>query len=534
MKHINTSTIAIIILYITLLCCNNNVIQTTHALEATFTPNPEDSIENGGDGGPLPVSMQQRKQLLELEAAIINSQDPAATLNHVAQQNNMSQEELAGMLERNHKDLQESGQLEGMMGEVNASLAAQQQGSRSMAGSLPRRIVSLITSIILALIRTASVQISKNPKQSTLLFILLTATLLSIYNAPKNGIVISHSGVFPPFCRGHTTLLEPPIDYLERYSVQSYERNCGWISSLPEATNKQKKKKSKSNKQVGGVGMTSSLDIDTSNVDEGEITVNTNRRMDGYALIATASTLLTIDETDAEDEELQLEEIDCMHESIKAIIEERKFTEFIPGKDARSLKFKSFLIEEDMSEGAIFSMKLLGDFGRYGLQPLCISYEIDNDDDSDEEEDESTSSPMTHCVAFHTLTGGHFDGELQFLVQETTEGDVISVTLAIPKGGRSPSTRLAESMVSSLTSSIAQSAHIRTKQTLARRSQSKSYRTQATSRAKKKRHMRYEQEKLQEEMAAERKRKWKRNNKDVGRYRPTGCRGPSGGPKFGF
>ena len=75
--------------------------------------------------------MQQRKQLLELEAAIINSQDPGATLNHVAQQNNMSQEELAGMLERNHKDLQESGQLEGMMGDVNASLAAQQQGGGS-------------------------------------------------------------------------------------------------------------------------------------------------------------------------------------------------------------------------------------------------------------------------------------------------------------------------------------------------------------------------------------------------------------------
>ena len=56
MMHINTSTIAIIILYITLLCCNNNVIQTTHALEATFTPNPEDSIENGGDGGPLHVN----------------------------------------------------------------------------------------------------------------------------------------------------------------------------------------------------------------------------------------------------------------------------------------------------------------------------------------------------------------------------------------------------------------------------------------------------------------------------------------------
>ena len=78
----------------------NNCISPIAAIEASFTPNPAYSIENGGDGGPLPVSMAQRKQLLELEAAIVNSQDPTATLSHVAQQNGMSQEELAGMLER--------------------------------------------------------------------------------------------------------------------------------------------------------------------------------------------------------------------------------------------------------------------------------------------------------------------------------------------------------------------------------------------------------------------------------------------------
>ena len=33
------------------------------AIEATFTPNPADSAENGG-AGPLPQSLEQRKQLL--------------------------------------------------------------------------------------------------------------------------------------------------------------------------------------------------------------------------------------------------------------------------------------------------------------------------------------------------------------------------------------------------------------------------------------------------------------------------------------
>ena len=36
-----------------------------------------------------------------------------------------------------------------------------------------------------------------------------------------------------------------------------------------------------------------------------------------------------------------------------------------------------------------------------------------------------------------------------------------------------------------------------------------------------KRHLRYKQERLQEEMAAERKRKWKRNNPDAGHYQPS-------------
>ncbi len=54
-------------------------------------------------------------------------------------------------------------------------------------------------------------------------------------------------------------------------------------------------------------------------------------------------------------------------------------------------------------------------------------------------------------MAYHTLTGGHFDGELRFLVEETTKEDsgavVVSVTLAIPNGGWAPPMRLANVMV---------------------------------------------------------------------------------------
>eukprot|EP00584_Thalassiosira_punctigera_P000553 CAMPEP_0172526972 /NCGR_PEP_ID=MMETSP1067-20121228/1791_1 /TAXON_ID=265564 ORGANISM="Thalassiosira punctigera, Strain Tpunct2005C2" /NCGR_SAMPLE_ID=MMETSP1067 /ASSEMBLY_ACC=CAM_ASM_000444 /LENGTH=548 /DNA_ID=CAMNT_0013310621 /DNA_START=35 /DNA_END=1677 /DNA_ORIENTATION=- len=538
--RIGATTFLVCLLSLFLQC--SLVLPTASAIEATFTPNPQDSVENGGDGGPLPVSMQQRRQLLELDAAIANSQDPSATINHVAQQNGMSPAELAGMLERNRRDLQESGQLEGMVGQVNAAMQAQGGGGGMASASIPRRILSSVASILVALMKTASVQVSRNPRQSTIIAMLLVCSLLAIHNAPRNGIVIS-SGSFSPLSHGHTTVLDPPIEYLERTCANSWAKG-GWTSSLPEPMEVKSKKSSKSKKQshkfVGGVGMTGSLEIDTSNAQEGEVSVETSlSKEDGFEMVTTAQTLITMDdkivnggkEKEAEDEsllELRKEAMDCMHDSIASIFHERKFSEFVPG-NSHSLRFRSFLVasgddEEDATEGAVIAMKLLGDFGRYGVQPLCISYEMEDENE-----------PMVHCVAFHSLRGGHFDGELRFSVKEkkfdkgkkskkdsrskTKEGGpgvVITVTLAIPNGGRAPPVHLAESMVSSLAQSIAQSSQIRIEQTLSRRRQSMSYRAQASGRASLKRHLRYEQEKLQEEMSADRKRKWKRNNPDAG------------------
>ena len=177
--------------------------------------------------------------------------------------------------------------------------------------------------------------------------------------------------------------------------------------------------------------------------------------------------------------------MECMHESITAIFEDRTFTEFVLSS-AGLLKFCSFLVafegdDEDVTEGAVMAMKLLGDCRRYGVQPLCVSYETDVEDDD--------AGPMIHCVAFHTLTGGHFGGELRFSVEEKKQkkkakaGEpksvVISATPAIPIGGRAPPTHLAKSM-------------IRMKQTLSRRSQSnKSYREKASGRATLKRHLKF-------------------------------------------
>jgi hypothetical protein len=525
---------------------------TSFALEATFTPNPNDSIENGGTGsGPLPASMAQRRQLLQLEAAIVNSEDPSSTLEHVAKQNGMSSQDLMGVLDRNRHDLKESGQLDVMLAEANAAALGGRGGGGGQGGtasvSLPRRIVGVILSIIASLIRTASVRISRHPGRSTAFAAILAIACLAAHDAPRNGIVIS-SGSFPPFSRGHTTFLEPPMDYLVQYCVDSRERGSGWTSSLPEPTSKKGAKKrsssSSSRTTVGGVGMTRSLEIDGASLscaegEEGSTEVETSRSgiVEGFELITTARALVVESDGSGEDEGIIDENdeskfrLECMRQSTRSIIKERKFSEFIPG-DSLPLKFRSFLVasEDDhdndaVDEGAVMSMKFLGNFGRYGVQPLRISYETVIDADDDDDDTEADGEPKICSVAFHTLAGGHFDGELRFSIEERKGlGAVVSVTLAIPKGGRAPSVRLAEAMVTSFATSIAQSSRIRTRQTLARRRQSRGYRERVSGRASLKRHLRYEQEKLQEEMAAERKRKWKRNNPDAGHYRPSGHR----------
>ena len=415
------------------------------ALEATWTPNEADSVDQGGDGGPLPVSLAQRKQLLELEAAIVQSQDPQGTLSHVAQQNGMSPQDLAGMLNRNRKELEETGQLEQMQTELDAAIMQGQGtggGGRSMSATLPRRVLGLVSSIFVAIVKTVAVHVSKKPKQSAILACMLFATFLVSYNAPRNGIVL-------PFSSGHTTILQPPNEYLQNYFVNEWTRENGWENSLP--SHSANKKGSKSKKQhLFGVGMTSSVEVDISNAEE-DVTVESTRKVDGFALVATAQKLIsTVSDSDDED---NLER-EYMEESVKSIFLERKFSEFIP-VSSQSLKFRSFLVaaegSDDVVEGALMVMKTLGDFGRYGVEPMCVSYELEEDEDE----------PMTHCVAYHTLKGGHFDGEIKFSFEQTEEGIVVSVTLAIPQGGRAPPERLAKLMVSSLVESIADSSLIR-------------------------------------------------------------------------
>jgi hypothetical protein len=97
-------------------------------------------------------------------------------------------------------------------------------------------------------------------------------------------------------------------------------------------------------------------------------------------------------------------------------------------------------------EGTVMLMRLLGNFGRYGVQPFRILYKTGNNNNDDTNNaEEADGMPMMFCMAYHTLMGGHFDSKLSLLVEEMTKDNsdavVVSMTLAIPDGGWAPPMR---------------------------------------------------------------------------------------------
>lgn len=85
----------ILTLFVTLL----SIFHQVSALEASFTPAPDK--DTGSTDGPLPLSQNQRNQLLQLDQQIAQSPNPQETLKKVAESNGMSSDELGSLLMRN-------------------------------------------------------------------------------------------------------------------------------------------------------------------------------------------------------------------------------------------------------------------------------------------------------------------------------------------------------------------------------------------------------------------------------------------------
>lgn len=479
-----------------------------HALEATFTPAPDK--DTGSTDGPLPLSQNQRNQLSQLDQQIAQSPNPQESLRKIAESNGMEAAELGDLLMRNRRDMQMAGGGGG--------------GGIGAGSSVPRKMIRLLWTFLMMGHKSANA----NPRRAAFVALALLTVFYVTISAPRNGVVIS--GGRGLFSSGHTTMLLPPTQYLSKY-VES-DRFANMKSSMPELKK----------------GKLAELFSDENMEEDGLHSVTLSKKKNkkiaqvAKAVKSVPFELLLPSEEDMElmrEKEINPEGIDndelmsmlegkAWKESIKlafssaeSVIAARRFTEFIAEPSNRM----RFVARGSKKDDAALALKGLGDWKRYGVQPLRVAREEQSEDFS--------------SVIYYTLKRGHFDGELIVAVEKENDGEdssvKITVTLLIPRNGRKINSKLASKMVSMLADSITTSAITVARQTLSRKLQSTIYRGNAKSRATEKRIIVSQNIKKMEEMAADRRRRWQRSNKGSGgSYRPTGCRPPEGSPAFGF
>lgn len=466
------------------------LVRSAFGLEATFTPAEGQGAQDAG--GPLPQSQNQRDQLLQLEDAILNSPNPQETLIEVAKANGMQPQDLVDLLQRNRADM-----------EMAAGGGGRSRGSLSdmTSHTLPRRLLSLVLSLFAAMGQCAR----SNPR---LFGIAATALLLTghvLFQAPRSGVVLSKGAKPLLLSGGHTTMLAPPSRYIDRYMSS---RRFGRL--LPTNGGK--------GLAYGGLAGSVLADIEEQlrEAGEGASFAKTGRKSK-VGMLATAARTVTAEEllpSGGEEGRAALlrDASDVAYEAAAAVLSSRRFGEFAPGGGG-SLRFQS------QSGSAVMAVRSLGDWGRYGLQPLR---------EAGEEEGKTGAS-----VVYTTLQGGHLDGEIRFSVELVGQSDegageeaavVVGVSLVVPKKGRRPSKKMAGRIVSLLAESMAKSIATQAKQTMARRSMSRGYRGRMDTGATEKTTIRHQNERKMEEMATDRRRRWQRRNPDGGRFRPSGDR----------
>ena len=135
------------------------------ALEATWTPaetNPEEA-------GPLPLSQNQRQQLLQLDQHISSASNPTEALQQVAASNNMDPNELYQLLMRNRQDMQ---------------MAGGGGGSKSAMArhTLPRKLLTLIQTVAVLILSYARV----HPQRFSIVLMSLCMIFFLLYSAPRS------------------------------------------------------------------------------------------------------------------------------------------------------------------------------------------------------------------------------------------------------------------------------------------------------------------------------------------------------------
>ena len=481
-------------------------------MQASWTPNEEERTA-------LPMSMNQRQQLLQLQQAIQNSPDPNGTLQQVAQSNNMSPNDLVDMLNQNARDLQEDPAL---MQEL-------QQSMRGISNSIPKMIMKMVAGLAVAIRQSAG----QNPRAfsiTAMSVLLIFYTLLAI---PRTGLQISSGRSLLTLSCGPTTMFPPPDRYLHKMigktaamrtppklSIQSLKKD--WDDLLRPMI-----------RELAKNGP-SDDDLDEESGDAyGRVEVHKLGRRDTLKQAITAQHVLEPDtllkqfplgETVEELEEEREKVLDMLYSNAANLLSERNLVEFSAATKAKE-RLKAVCgngkkkDEFGSKDFGVVVVPGLGKFGRYGLMYWRATSETT---------EKATTSAASSTLTLTTLKGkGFFDGQIHIDVRKIPQHDgmlVVQVSLAVPKGGRKLQNKKAEALVNEMARSLLQSASRLTKQRLSRQMQGKRFKDTGSKRAQDRRKERFDRERLLEEMAADRRRRWQKQNPDAGRYRPSGRR----------
>lgn len=417
----------------------------------------------------LPMSMRQRQQLKQLEEALLSSPDPEGTLKKVAEANGMSPQDLVSMIEKNSRDLAQ-----------NPSLA--------QPTTIPRAIWKVFGSVFVMISQSAK----RHPRSFTMTMMTICFLLYASITIPRTGMHISNGRSL--LSKGPTTLFLPPQKYLQKLADDSsFDTN-----TLSIQTKKEK--------------------WDDLAINEEGVKVHSLSRKSPLAFAISSRILLKPDSfmdehnTDEEDEEeesntsQQDEILEVLFESAADLMSSKRFAEF--STDDNSMRVAA---SSDRQKYGILLVPGLGSLGRYGLIYWQATQTLESGKDL--------------RLTLTTLKGKSlFDGQIHFHVQRFKSNIAVSVHLVVPKGGRKIRKALATNVVSGLIEGLEVGVSQRTKQTLARTSQGRRFKSGSHRRAMERRNSRFEREKQLEEMSEDRRRKWQRQNPDAGRYRPSGHR----------
>jgi len=547
-------------------------------MEASWTPAASSQEEDG----PLPLSNRQHQQLLQLDRHISSSSNPDETLKQIAASSNMSELELKKLLERNR------------------ALA-------SLTGTTTRRLhpVSVLSQVLSSLVVFILHFAKIYPKRFSMCIFVLVSIFYVTYNIPRNGVVVSRGAVFP-ISHGFTTLWKPPRQYISSFlsSTLMHQRSRDILKTKHHHSESQPTAVFLLSKQFATDTMPWNQVTIMKKKHHHNRPMKDNQKMNCYSVTARTTVpipqdlilqlLVLLQDTNSmapekKDDSMlvvnpwmipqpehraEIEALKLTTQAALSVLALRRFVEYVQVKNGNvDISFQTLstsTLEEQghdhlgdydggsppTEEVAALVVKTMGDYRRYGIQPLRLSYYQDNT------KQQHYNNIITNgtcddqepviVIGYSTLHGGHWDGELRIAIdiapkynassikKKKTKGKttlpissttgaavIVSVSIIIPQkeGRKLPSSdALSSKIVTALADSISHSIAVETQRRAAQNIHRKRFARQTHTLAMDKRKVRNESIKKLEEMERDRRRR--RYNRDGGRYRPTGPRLP--------